>query len=757
MRAIPIPSAPGAGQGPRRRRRPRLAVAALLLASALPLPAQELPIPEATVGAGRPRIGLALSGGGARGAAQIGVLKVLEELRVPIDCIAGTSMGAVVGGAYAAGVSPQEMERVIAQTDWADVFVDRPPRAEIATRRKQDDYRNLFAPEYGVRDGSLLLPKGVIAGVTIENFLRRLSAPAGGTSDFDRLPIPYRAVATDIETGEEVVLARGSLMRAMRASMAIPGALTPVAIDGRLLVDGGIADNLPIDVVRRLCADVVIAVDIGTPPLSREQLHSALSIVGQLASFLGKASVDRQLAGLTGGDVLVAPALGDLSSIGFDRQREAIAHGEAAARSMAAALARYAVGAAEYAAFRRRGERTETTLGSVDEIRFEGIERTNPEVLTDMMRSRAGDELTHAQLDADMRRIYGRGDFEAVDYRIERGPGRSVLVVTVREKTIGPDYLRFGLGLASDFAGESTFNALASYRRAWLNRLGGEWLVEAQIGREHYLFTEFYQPLHERGRFFVAPYAQLGQYTRGVYARDRRVAEYRIREWRGGLDLGATLGTSAEVRVGPLLRRIEARTHTGSPILPSLDATTSGLRLRVFADRHDAPWFPRSGYRGVLSAFATSDALGADDRYRRLEGLWTAATSVREHTFAATLYGGSRLGSSLPAYELFSLGGPFRLSGYRIGQFAGQSLAFASLRYYDRIHQLPSLLGSGIYVGGSLEVGRVQRLIDGRESSGTRHSASVYLGAETFLGPAFLGVGLAEGGRQTLFLVLGVP
>ena len=301
MRAIPIPSAPGAGQGPRRRRRPRLAVAALLLASALPLPAQELPIPEATVGAGRPRIGLALSGGGARGAAHIGVLKVLEELRVPIDCIAGTSMGAVVGGAYAAGVSPQEMERVIAQTDWADVFVDRPPRAEIATRRKQDDYRNLFAPEYGVRDGSLLLPKGVIAGVTIENFLRRLSAPAGGTSDFDRLPIPYRAVATDIETGEEVVLARGSLMRAMRASMAIPGALTPVAIDGRLLVDGGIADNLPIDVVRRLCADVVIAVDIGTPPLSREQLHSALSIVGQLASmvlvtlsmalFLGGASL----------------------------------------------------------------------------------------------------------------------------------------------------------------------------------------------------------------------------------------------------------------------------------------------------------------------------------------------------------------------------------------------------------------------------------------------------------------------------------
>ncbi|NLD67616.1 MAG: esterase, partial [Limnobacter sp.] len=506
----------------------------------------------------RPRIGLALSGGGARGAAHIGVLKVLESMRVPVDCVAGTSMGAVVGGAYAAGTSAEEMEQVVANTDWVDVFTDQPPRGEISIRRKEDDYKGLFAPEFGIRDGAILLPKGVVAGVTIEGFLRRLSAPAASVSEFDRLPIPYRAVATDIATGEEVVLARGSLVRAMRASMAIPGALAPVEIDDRLLVDGGISNNLPIDVVRNLCnAEVVIAVNIGTPALTREQLGSSLAIVGQLTSFLGKATVDRQLAGLTARDVLIAPDLGDISAASFDRQKEAIAIGEVAARRQAGALAGYAVSPAQYAALRERRQHAGTVLGPVDEIRFEGIERTNAEVLSTLMASKPGRPLTEPQLDADLRRIYGRGDFESVDYRIERGPGRSALVVQVREKSIGPDYLRFGLALASDFHGQAHFNALASYRRTWLNRAGGEWLSEAQVGKDNYLFSEFYQPFERRGRYFVAPYARISRSTEDIFVGDDRVARYEVTETRLGVDLGTTLGTWGEVRIGPIFRDLD--------------------------------------------------------------------------------------------------------------------------------------------------------------------------------------------------------
>ena len=229
----------------------------------------------ATSGAAAPRIGLALSGGGARGAAHIGVLKVLEELRVPVHCVAGTSFGAIVGGTYASGTPPGKLEEIVRTTDWDDVFRDRPPREEISIRRKADDYKTLFAPEYGIKEGSVFLPKGIVAGVSIETFLRKLTAPAAGIDDFGKLPIPFRAVAADIETGEEVVLSRGNVARAMRASMAVPGAIAPVEIDGRLLVDGGIANNLPIDVTRKLCADIIIAVNISTPPLKRDEITSA--------------------------------------------------------------------------------------------------------------------------------------------------------------------------------------------------------------------------------------------------------------------------------------------------------------------------------------------------------------------------------------------------------------------------------------------------------------------------------------------------
>ena len=244
--------------------------------------------------AATPRIGLALSGGGARGIAHVGVLKVLEEMRIPISCVTGTSMGAIVGGTYAAGRTPQDMEKRVVAADWETIFRDAPPRKEIAVRRKVDDYFTLFKPEFGVKDG-LALPKGLIAGVSIETFFRELSTPAFGVGDFSKLPIPFRAMATDIETGESVVLDKGSLAQAMRASMSVPGAIAPVEIDGRLLVDGGIANNLPIDEARKLCGEVIIAVNISTPPLKRDEITSALTVTTQLINFLGKQTVDQQI------------------------------------------------------------------------------------------------------------------------------------------------------------------------------------------------------------------------------------------------------------------------------------------------------------------------------------------------------------------------------------------------------------------------------------------------------------------------------
>ena len=363
---------------------PRTFVASAALAASLTLFTLAA-LAQTTGGKATPRIGLALSGGGARGLAHVGVLKVLEEMRVPVHCVTGTSMGAIVGGAYAAGATAGELEQFVRKADWDDVFRDSPPRAEISTRRKIDDYKTLFAPEYGVTPGSLFLPKGLIAGVSIEGFFRQLTQQVVEVGDFDRLPIPFRAVAADIETGEAVVLARGSLSRAMRASMSVPGAIAPVEIDGRLLVDGGIANNLPIDEARKLCGDVIIAVNISTPALTRAEISSALTVGTQLINFLGKANVERQLASLGPRDVLIAPELGDISAGSFNRAGDAVRVGEDAARALAQSLARYSLPAAEYEALRRRQVAERKSVGVVDEIRFEGLRRTNPEVLLSLI------------------------------------------------------------------------------------------------------------------------------------------------------------------------------------------------------------------------------------------------------------------------------------------------------------------------------------------------------------------------------------
>ena len=357
---------------------------------------------------------------------------------------------------------------------------------------------------------------------SIESFFRLLATPSFGIADFNKLPILFRAMATDIETGESVVLDRGSVAQAMRASMSVPGAIAPVEIDGRLLVDGGIANNLPIDEARKLCADVVIAVNISTPPMKREELTSALSVAGQLVNFLGKQTVDDQLKRLTDRDVLIAPDLGDISASDFKRAADAIQVGEQATRAMAKSLSRYSLPPEQFAALRSTQVAESKALGTVDEIRIEGLQRTNPAVLAALVESKPGEPLSEEMVGADLRRIYGRRDFESISYRLTGETGPRALVIEPREKSWGPDYLRFGLGLATDFSGDSAFNLLVQYRKTWMNKLGGEWDTQLQIGEDTHLLTQFYQPLSETGRLFVAPYFLIGQQTRGIFIEDDR-------------------------------------------------------------------------------------------------------------------------------------------------------------------------------------------------------------------------------------------
>jgi NTE family protein len=564
-------------------------------------------------------------------------------------------------------------------------------------------------------------------------------------------------MATDIETGESVVLGRGSVAQAMRASMAVPGAIAPVEIDGRLLVDGGIANNLPIDEARRLCADVVIAVNISTPPLTRTQLTSALAIAGQLINFLGKQTVDDQLRNMGSGDVLIEPVLGDISASSFTRSTDAIRIGEEATRALAPSLARYSLPPEQYAALREAQVAGRKSLGTVDEIRFEGLERTNSAVLRGLVESRPGEPLTEEKVSADLRRIYGRGDFESVGYHISGDGGPRAMVITPTEKSWGPDFLRFGLGLESDFQGDNAFNLLVQFRRTWLNRLGGEWLTEAQVGQDTHLYSEFFQPLNEAGVWFGSVHGQVGQTTRGVFDGDNKIADYLVGSARAGIDGGAILGTKGMLRVGALWNQIDARVDVGDPILPSVRQLSAGGRAILVIDQRDRAWFAREGYAGIASYYGATKALGSAENYQRLEGRMSYNKSWGPHTMSLLAAGGTDFGSGMPAYESFTLGGPMRLSGFRLNQFAGREYAFGRAMYYNRVFAMPDILGSGVYVGASAEVGRIRDRYDGLPTPGTLYSGSVFLGADTFVGPGYLGAGFGNDGNFSVFLLLGAP
>src|SRR6202522_2125080 len=258
----------------------------------------------------RPRICLVLSGGGARGMAHIGVLKILEELKVPIECIAGTSMGAIVGGLYASGMTAEQIDSTMRPVDWQEAFRDAPPRLALAFRRKQDDRNFLVKLPLGLKHGKILLPKGFIQGQKLQETLRQLTLPFSNSTDFDLLPTPFRAVATDLETGNAVIMDKGDLSIAMRASSSAPGVFPPVDHEGRLLVDGGVAENLPVSVARAMHADILIVSDVSYPLQPRAALDSALSITNQMLAILVRKDSDRQRASLGSRDVLIQPDLG---------------------------------------------------------------------------------------------------------------------------------------------------------------------------------------------------------------------------------------------------------------------------------------------------------------------------------------------------------------------------------------------------------------------------------------------------------------
>src|SRR5690606_4852181 len=449
------------------------------------------------------RVGLVLSGGAARGLAHIGVLKALEEQGVRIDAIAGTSMGAIVGGLYAAGYTVNELERLALELDWQQVLSDSPPRERIPFRRKQDDRDFLIKQKLSFRDdGSLGLPLGVIQGQNLALLLESLLVHRSDTRDFNRLPIPFRAVATDVVSGEQVVIGAGHLPQVMRASMSIPAVFAPVEVDGRLLVDGGMVNNVPIDVARQMGVDRVIVVDLGMPLKPAEQLHTVIDVMNQSINLMMRKNSEAQLQTLDEGDILIQPPLAGYGVADFNRGEQMLDAGYRATRIHAerlASLGQSGAGSPALAIARTREQRTPL----IREIRVENDSKVGDEVIRRHIRQPLDQPLDIERLQKDMGTLYGLDYFERVQYRVapldERG---SALVIDARGKRTGTDYLRLGLNLSDDMRGDSAYNLGASYRVNGINELGAEWLTRVQLGDRQELYSEFYQPLDAGSRYF---------------------------------------------------------------------------------------------------------------------------------------------------------------------------------------------------------------------------------------------------------------
>jgi NTE family protein len=741
---------------------------------------------------------LVLSGGGALGIAHVGVLKVLEEQRVPIDCIAGTSMGAIVGGLYASGYSAQELETLVETSQWATLFSEPSERRDLTFQRKRDDLNFLMDFKIGINDqGKVALPKGAILGNQIDLAFLEFTLRSHGITDFDRLPIPFRAVASDVETGNPVILGHGSLVRAMRASMSVPGVFAPVEIDGKFLVDGGASNNLPMDVARTMGANHLIVVHIPTLLKEYSELTSALDVAGQMISILIKQNEDRQLTTLTVQDVYIRPDIDGFSSSDFAQAKAIIKPGIKAAQDQHKALAPLSVSPADYAALRARQYRPVPPSPLIEFVELKNDSKLSDEILWQNMSIKSGEPLSMQVLQQDLSRLYGTGHFESVTFDIvdrsgqkagvivsatdkaqkdhgnvgvtPKAPSRTTvseaipfsekgLSIDAQPKAWSMDNLRFGLNLEDNFEGNTSYNLSTRYSQTLLNNLGGELNLDGQVGENNKAKAEWYQPLSaEKGPFVAASGGYEGQNI-PILQNKQEIAKYRLTRYTAQAAVGTTLlDNDGEARVGLERGYGYADLKTGDrPSGIDNDFDIGDAFVSIDYDTLDQINFPKKGKFGNITFRKATETLGSTSRYEQGQGRLTWVESLDDkNTFIFTSSLDLSLEDDAPINGQFLGGGFLNFSGYQKDQILSPNISSNRLLY---IHQLygnsEDLFHLPVYVGGSFEVGDYQEQHQDLMSDPIA-SGSGFFGTDTVFGPVYLGYGQSEGGMRSVYLFLG--
>lgn len=722
---------------------------------AAPSPAAQAAAPAPAAGAepGRPKIGLVLGGGGARGAAHIGVLEELEAMRVPVDCVAGTSFGALVAGAWAAGMTPAAMADAMVGADWADVFQDDPEHRELAVRQRQLLQRYLPGSEFGVGSAGVRGRTGAVTGQKIKLFISELIGAEHGAIEIAELPLPLAIVATDIGSGERVVFRSGDLGQAMRASMSVPGLMAPLEVDGRKLVDGGLVDNLPVEEVRSLCApDIVIAVNVGSPLLPPDEVGSLLTVSAQMVLLLTEQNVTRSLARLGARDIYLRPVLDGIGAGDFALHAQAIERGRTAAGWVRSALAALALPEDAWRSWQAARARPVLPPAPVAAVEVAGLQRVHPRAVTRHLSQTEGQPLATAQLHRDLLRAYGDGWYESVDYRLVGPRERQVLRVTPIEKPWGPDYLRFALNLDTTLRQGSTYSLRTAYQKTWLDAIGAEAIVGAELGSRTGIDLSWRQPLEPVQRWFGALDLAAGWAHRDLFDRDLRAARYQVYRSTAALALGAEIGRLGELRLGWRETVWRGKLESGSLLLPERREYVGGLELALVLDHLNRLHFPTEGWALTLDALHSRKGdftrLGAEGRAAWSSGPWVFAARAR--------FSGSPRGR-LPIFEAGQLGGFLNLSAYASGQIVADSVRYAQLRAERIVGRMPLGLRGDMRLGLALEAARAGGRFTELERDGLLDSLAIYLGGETAFGPAYVGLGLSSRGRTNAYLFVGTP
>lgn len=697
----------------------------------------------------RPKVGLVLSGGGARGAAHIGVIEALESLNVPIDSIVGTSFGAVVGGLYAAGIPIGDIDTTLSNVDWELVLRDEVPRDQLYYRRKRDHDIFLIQTTLGFKHGQFYVPKGAVGGQRLYSVFKTMLLPRHVPTEFSQLTIPFTAVATDIVTGRSVILQSGDLALAMLASMSVPGLYAPVEVDDWMLVDGGVVHNLPIEIAEMQDLDVLIVVDVGTLMLKREEIDTFQDVLGQLTNIYVRKNVDKSLTHLDSDDILIQPDLTGVGTASFDVLNKAVPKGREAAIEKMAFLKKLASTASQS---------TQAEPITIDAIEIHNTTRLATEIYLSYLAGAVG-VLQAEQLSDQIDHLLGLSLFESIRYEVVHVNDKHVLSVKPTEKSWGPNYIQGSLFFETDFEGDSEFTLGMGLTRMPLNELAGEARAYGLVGKRTGLLLEYYQPFTSDLAWYWLASTRYLQEGRKSYIQDKALSEYLVSVFDGGLTLGRNISDWGRASVG--FKRTGGRYSrmVGMPEVIDKHFADGEILTTLEWDTLNDAYFPRKGVRGGIEHSAHRTRMGSDIGFDQISIRSVLTHSASKHTLVGLARYQTVISHQAPLYNQFALGGLFRLSGLSRDQLIGQEAVLAAGIYYYELTQAKIIPNYPfpVYAGASIETGNTWAHRKGIFEHAYRPSGSIFLGFDSALGPIYFGLGVTKPNRRALHLTIGSP